>query len=287
MEEWYQRGRYAELLGHRVFFQRAGKGTPLLCIHGFPTSSWDFAPLWAALTNEFDVIAPDLIGLGRSAKPDTLSIMLQADVLEALCASLGIEEIRILAHDLGDTVAQELLARYREDGSVKITSCVFLNGGIFPETHRPRLIQKLLLSPVGGLVAKLSTERTFRRNMQSIFGQATPPSEAFLRAGWQLLVENKGRRMLPKLIRYMQERRTYRERWVRPLVDHLVPHCLINGVQDPISGGHAANRYEELIPNGQVYRIPAGHYPHVEQPELVMEKLSVFYANSDGIQKVS
>ncbi|MTB50254.1 alpha/beta fold hydrolase [Lewinella sp. W8] len=278
LEEWYRQGHETEILNHRVFYRREGAGIPLLCIHGFPTSSWDFAPLWRELTATHDVIAADLLGLGRSEKPGTITVMLQADVLVGLCESLGIKEFRILAHDLGDTVAQELLARF-EEGSLGMTirSCVFLNGGIFPETHRPRLIQQLLLSPLGPWVAQLSTERTFRRNMKNVFGRQTPPGESFLRGSWQLLIENNGRRMLPKLIHYMRERVTHRERWVGPLRRHIVPHCLINGVLDPVSGGHAADRYEELIPDAKVFRLPVGHYPHVERPEAVGQLIKGFH----------
>lgn len=59
------------------------------------------------------------------------------------------QPVHVLAHDYGDSVAQELLARHYE-GRFHMASCVFLNGGLFPETHRPALVQKLLLSPWAG-----------------------------------------------------------------------------------------------------------------------------------------
>jgi len=90
----------------------------LLLIHGFPTSSWDFSPIWQALTTHFNVIAPDLLGFGFSAKPVAYdySILDQADLCEALLTRLGVNRFHILAHNYGDSVAQELLAR-AHDGS--------------------------------------------------------------------------------------------------------------------------------------------------------------------------
>jgi pimeloyl-ACP methyl ester carboxylesterase len=279
-EEWYSGGKKLATAGVNIFYRHEGRGEALICIHGFPTSSWDFAPLWKKLTNRFDVLALDLIGLGRSDKPkQNVSIAMQADVIEALAMDQGIYKAHLLAHDLGDTVAQELLAREMENKShVQWLSCVFLNGGIFPEAHRPRLIQKLLISPVGLLVAKLATERTFRRNMRSIFSQQYPPEEEFIRDSWRLLTENDGLQMMPRLIRYMNERWQHRDRWVSPLENSRIPIRLINGALDPVSGVHAANYYKEVVPNPDVVVLDdVGHYPHVEKPENVWDAFMEFH----------
>ena len=286
VDSWYATGSTTTVEQLKVFFQRAGSGEALLCIHGFPTSSWDFEPMWPALTERFDVIASDLIGLGRSAKPQgrALPIALPAKVLEGLLLEQNIERAHIFAHDLGDTVAQELLARQREGSSkVEWLSCVMLNGGLFPETHRPRLIQQLLASPLGPLVARFSSERLFRRNLANVFSPHFPPSEEFLAGSWALLVENDGRMMLPPLIRYMEERRVLRERWVGPLQAPSIPLRFINGALDPVSGRHAAERYRELVPSPDVVMLDrAGHYPHVEQTEEVSQAFFQFHDERVG-----
>ncbi|MEQ9592908.1 MAG: alpha/beta hydrolase [Cyclobacteriaceae bacterium] len=283
--QWYERGFYREVNGLRVFVRREGLGETLLCIHGFPTSSWDYAPLWPHLVGRFDVVAFDLIGLGRSSKPkQSLPVSLQADIIESLLGTFGIEDAHILAHDLGDTIAQELLARNAEGmSSIAWRSCIFLNGGIFPEVHRPRLIQKLLLSPFGSFVAKLTSEKTFGRTMKKIFGKEHPPTEEFISASWQLLIEEGGAGMMPRLIRYMNERWEHRDRWVSPLEKATVPLRLINGIQDPVSGLHAATYYKELVPDADVLLLEnAGHYPHVETPEEVWVGILEFHARQPG-----
>lgn len=68
--EWRARGTYAEHRGHRVFVVDEGSGEDvLLCLHGFPSSSWDWNRMWGELVARFRVVAPDLLGYGFSAKP--------------------------------------------------------------------------------------------------------------------------------------------------------------------------------------------------------------------------
>ncbi len=91
-----------------------------------------------------------MLGLGFSDEPDphAWSTMEQADLWEALAIERRLAKFHVLAHDYGDTVAQELPARRNEGSGVGTWLCVcFLDGGLFPETHRARLLQKLLLEP--------------------------------------------------------------------------------------------------------------------------------------------
>lgn len=263
-----------------VFFKRSGKGQSLICIHGFPSSSWDFEALWPALTERFDVMVHDLIGLGKSAKPNKpLTISLQADIIEGLAIKAGIREAHILAHDLGDTVAQELLARQFEKSSkVKWLSCVFMNGGLFPETHRALFVQKMLLSPFGSVLAKLMSENSMRKSLVKIFSKAHPPSDDFIHETWKLTSENNGISMLPRLIQYINERKVHRERWVKPMMNVVVPIRLINGIEDPISGKHMADRFAELVPHADIVLLKnCGHYPHVETPKEVLKAVIDFH----------
>jgi len=301
VKEWYSAGKTTTINNLGVFYRHSylnsdsnsdnnpdqhsnpGNRETLVCIHGFPTSSWDFEPIWEQLGRRFNVIANDLIGLGRSEKPSQpITVGLQATIIETLLNTLGIKKAHIFAHDLGDTVAQELLARQAEGSStIEWQSCVFLNGGLFPETHRPRLVQKLLASPLGPLLASLSSERTFHKTMTNLFSTENPPTKEFLTESWKLLIENNGRAMMPRLLRYMDERRVNRTRWVSPMENPIVPLRLINGIQDPISGLHAAERYRELVANADVVLLEqAGHYPHVENPEKV---LSAFFEFHDAL----
>ncbi|HUS25223.1 MAG TPA: alpha/beta hydrolase [Candidatus Binatia bacterium] len=285
LAEWRRAGQSFGWRGHAVFYRDQGHGDrALLLIHGFPTASFDWAKLWPDLVREFPrVIAPDLLGYGFSAKPadHDYTIAGQADLLEELLARLGVRHVHLLAHDYGDTVAQELLARYaqRRGGAPAIESCVLLNGGLFPEVHRARLVQKLLLTPFGPVIGRLMSRRGFGPGFSAIFGAKTRPAEEELDDFWALVENQQGRRVMHRLIRYIPERRLHRERWVGALQRTRVPLRFVNGPDDPVSGAHMVARYRQLIPRADVVELPGiGHYPQVEDPAGVLRALREFHA---------
>ncbi|MEQ8800028.1 MAG: alpha/beta hydrolase [Phycisphaerales bacterium] len=284
LDTWHARGQTYRHERHPIFYVDEGQGEPLLLIHGFPTASWDWHALWPVLTERYRCIAPDMLGFGFSAKPrrHDYRIAEQADLHEGLLDSLGVSRVHVLAHDYGDTVAQELLARdvdRRAAGqATRIASVGMLNGGLFPETHHPRVVQTLLLGRAGWLIARLMSERAFAHNMRAIFGEQTPPSPETLAALWALVRHNHGTRIAHRLIRYMPERREHRARWVGALQSADVPMRLINGLQDPVSGRHMVTRYRELIAAADVVALDCGHYPQIEQPEAVLQAYLAFRA---------
>lgn len=277
---WIDAGERRTLAGHRILVRtEVTEGRPpLLLIHGYPTASYDWVRVWPALAARHSLYALDLLGFGLSDKPrdSTYPIALQADLCMALLDACDVRAPHVLAHDYGDTVAQELLARERE-GRLRIASLVFLNGGLFPESHRPRFIQKLLATPaLGPLLAGAMGFRRFETTMRSIWG-ATPPSPEELADLWSLIEAGDGRPALARLISYMAQRRRHRPRWVGALIDSSVPRRLICGAADPISGAHLAARYRELVPDADVVLLEdVGHYPQLEAPEQVVEAYESF-----------
>ena len=281
LAEWRSAGEYFDFHGQRIFYRCAGESSKpaLLLIHGFPTASWDWRHLWAELAQDYYLIAADMLGFGFSAKPATgdYRIAVQTDLQQALLKHLHIDSYHVLAHDYGDTVAQELLARDLE-GQTNILSMTLLNGGLFPETHKPVLLQKLLISPLGFLLARMISEKKFRRNLTQICAQ--PLSEEDLQGFWQLINTNNGLAVFHKLIGYMSERRQFRSRWVGALQQTSRPLCLIDGVEDPISGAHMVTRYRELVGKQPITELPdVGHYPQVEAPALVLQAFRSFMAD--------
>lgn len=275
LADWRAAGRDFQFRGQRVFLRVDGPaGAPaLLLIHGFPTASWDWCKLWPDLARTHRLVAADMLGLGFSAKPrgHRYTVGEQADLFLAALAEAGVGDCAILAHDLGDTVAQELIAR-AIDGKlpIRLRGVILLNGGLFPETHRPVLLQKLLLSPLGPLIARLSSREKLAANLTAIAGDVKP-SVAELDAMWTLMSRDNGRLALPGLIRYMVERREQRERWVGALQRCPVPLTVINGSADPISGAHMVARLRELQVPADVVELPrVGHYPQVEAPQAVL-----------------
>jgi pimeloyl-ACP methyl ester carboxylesterase len=284
LANWKASGEWLNLLGHQIFVKDEGdRQLPvLLLIHGFPTSSWDWCGIWNELKTRFRLVTLDMLGFGYSDKPDvsTYSIHGQADIVEALVAAKSLDQFHVLAHDYGDTVAQELLAR-QQDGveAGQWLSCCFLNGGLFPETHKALLTQKLLLSPLGPLLNKLAGYKQFSAKFSSVFGQQTKPTEEELNIFWQLINEKNGKHIFHNLITYMRDRKLHRERWVTALQQSTIPLALINGSVDPVSGSHMVARYKELECRLDYLGVlpSIGHYPQVEDPAGVIGHLNNFF----------
>lgn len=287
LEDWFNTGSYFKFKEHDIFYQDTDTEKDVIFfIHGFPTASWDWVKLWHQLSNRYRLVAIDLLGYGFSAKPKKYpySVAEQADLIESIMKYRSINSAHIVAHDYGDTVTQELLARTIERGNsrtIELKSITLLNGGIFPEVHKPRFIQTLLKSRLGPLISRLQTKGKFTKTMASIFGANSQLTQEEVDGLWQLMNYNNGKAVFHLLIQYLDEREKYRARWVGALKTSHVPIQFINGLDDPISGEHMVNRYQELMPNPKTVRLSKiGHYPQIEAPEAVLNAIVEFISPS-------
>ncbi len=115
---------FIEANGARLHVARAGRGRPLLLLHGWPEFWRTWEPVMIRLADRFELIAPDLRGFGDSDKPTgTFGPAQQAEDLAALIQTLGLAPVGIVAHDVGATIAQ-VLARRRPE---LITGLFFFN----------------------------------------------------------------------------------------------------------------------------------------------------------------
>lgn len=282
---WRREARMLEIGGRKIAWwaeDETNEAKPwLLLVHGFPTSSWDWTGLWPMLAPHFRLAALDMLGFGLSEKPKNIvySVLDQADLQEVLLDHLGVCEAHLLCHDYGDTVAQELLARHNERSlSFSIRSICFLNGGLFPEQHRARPIQRLGLTPLGSLLGLIMSRAQLKKSFEAIYGANTKASETEIDAHWSLIRENGGARVLHRLLRYIPERREYRARWVGALKETHVPLRLIDGGADPVSGAHLYEYFRQQIPNADAVLLhEIGHYPQTEAPEAVAKAFLEFH----------
>lgn len=276
--EWWDAGEHVtvELGGtaRGIFVRRLGDGPPLTLLHGFPSSSHDWAKVAPALAERHALVMPDLLGFGASDKPrdHEYSIGEQADLVVALWERLGIERTPVVAHDYSVSVAQELLAR-RADGTldVDLPGVVLLNGGLYPDLHRPEPMQVALLDPVQGpQISAVATEELLAGALGPTFapGYDAADDRAAITAA---MARDGGLRNLHLLIRYMTDRRTHEARWVGALEATDVPLAFVWGMLDPISGAHVAARLRERLPDAPFTALEdVAHWPPLEAPERVV-----------------
>ncbi|HET7409027.1 MAG TPA: alpha/beta hydrolase [Paracoccaceae bacterium] len=284
--EWAASGAHFSWRGHRVFYRDEGEGEALLMIHGVPMASWAWARVWPLLRRRYRLIAVDLLGFGLSDKPPELvaDVAAQAAMCRALLTRIGVARYRVLAGDYGATVAQELLARR---GYPALAGLCLLNGGIFPEAHRPSPGQRLVGTRLGRPLARLIWRGAFAHSLRRMSGPETRPDRRTVDALWSLLMRDDGRAVLPAMMGYTQARRQNRDRWVGALTRATVPCRFVCGIADPVAGRRMADAWRAHLPGRDVIELPGiGHWPELEAPRTLADAVLDLYgpeAESDRI----
>jgi pimeloyl-ACP methyl ester carboxylesterase len=173
VEAWRSRGRSVAVGGRDVrVFRREGADPVLVLLHGFPSSSYDWRRLLDEQTEQA-VLAFDFFGFGLSEKRpgDDYGLFRQADLAEQLVQhEFPGRPSFLVAHDMGTSVATELMARDLEGRlGADVVGALLFNGSIILGLAQPTLAQKLLRTRAAPLVARLMNERFFRRQFGSLF----------------------------------------------------------------------------------------------------------------------
>ena len=286
VEAWRHEGGFTTFRDHSIYRRhREGEGQPIVFLHGFPTSSFDFAPMIERLGKR-STLAFDFLGFGLSDKPrdHTYTLAWQADLTEALVAEVGGGPVFICAHDLGTSVATELMARDIEgELGFEMAGVLLFNGSILIERAQPTLAQKLLRGPIGPLAARLSNEAFFRRQFSSVFSEGHQPSPEFLEDAWSLIERDGGNRLGHKLVYYMDERTVYADRWHGAVRDWEGPLSLFWGLEDPVAVPAILEGLVDLRPSTEPPTFPdLGHYPQVEDPDRFTEALTSVVGDPAG-----
>src|SRR4249919_2714669 len=146
VEAWRDAGALEEVAGHRLYVQRReGDGPLLLLLHGFPSSSYDWRDL-LALRPASGALAFDCLGFGLSDKPrdHVYTLAWQADAAEELVRRAGSRPVFLVAHDMGTSIATELMARdLRGELAMDLAGALLFNGSMLLHLASPTLGQRL------------------------------------------------------------------------------------------------------------------------------------------------
>jgi pimeloyl-ACP methyl ester carboxylesterase len=262
----------------RMFCRTAGSGSWITFLHGFPTCSWDWAAAADALEDGHHLLMPDLLGFGDSDKPHghQYSLVEQADLLEAIWRHFDVSETGVVAHDIGGSITQELLARQLTgQPGTHITRVVFFNSALFESASRPRRMQQLLAHPMAGpALARLATERSFVKNLAAVFSPAYPLQADVARQYWSAFKRGSGSPHIHRLLAYIPERKKHHVRWEGAMEHTSTPLRFVWGMRDPVSGVSVVERLRARLPDADLFPLDdVGHYPHVEAPHLVVPAL--------------
>jgi pimeloyl-ACP methyl ester carboxylesterase len=281
--EWESRGRVVDVDGRSVWVLDAPalngeRDEPILLLHGFPSCSFDWHLVLDALRAHRRVIAPDFVGFGLSDKPDLrYSMRLQADVVEGVARQFGLSSVALVTHDMGDTVGGELLARSLEGTlSFEVTRRVLTNGSIYIGMAHLSTGQELLLS-LDDAPTDLVVADGFKAGLAATFSPKSTVDADELDAQWRFAERKGGHRMLPRTIRYIEDRRAEERRFTGAIEAHPSPLSVVWGADDPIAIVAMTDELLRARPGTPVTILDdVGHYPMIESPTRFAEAVTSY-----------
>lgn len=249
-----------------------GDRAPLLLIHGFPTCSFDWRLVVDQLSATRDLVVFDMVGFGLSDKPDRrYGLRLHADAVEAVVGHYGLTQVDLLTHDMGDSVGGEVLARSLEGTlGFNVGRRVLTNGSIYIEMAQLTAGQDLLMSlpdERNDLVGADGGE-AYRGGVTATFApdHAVPAVE--VAALGQLGLRNGGLSLLPRTIRYLDDRWAEERRFTGAIETHRSPVGIVWGEVDPVAVHAMAVRLVDARPGTELVTLDGiGHYPMLEAPD--------------------
>jgi len=282
IEGWWSAGEHVPLVAGerewRIFVRRMGEGPTMTLLHGYPSSSHDWAKVAPALAGRYSLLMPDFLGFGASDKPveHDYSLHEQADLVQALWNREGTSSTVLVAHNYAVSVTQELLARRAEGAlGVELETVHLLNGGLYPDLHRPQPTQLALLDPERGpQLSALLNQELLTAGLAPTFAESYDASLDSAEI-WRANSREGGQRIAHLLIRYIADREAHAERWVQALHDTDVPTAFVWGMLDPVSGAHMAQRIRQKLPHAPFLALEdVSHWPALEAPERVIGALA-------------
>ncbi len=294
LQEWIDGGHYIEERGHKVFVHTAGsvpntEDSPpgadpdvdgVFIIHGFPGSSWDWAEVVAQVSKHTRVVVFDMVGYGQSDKPmdgkfeDNYSLFLQADLAEVVAKAEGLHNVILVTHDMGQTVGAELMAR-QDAGKLdlKLHHVIIHNGSTLVDLVQLNELQKQLLAMPDEPLADDLPREQFVEGMRDTFGIAA--SEKILNTMTDQIMAKHGSRLMPRVIRYLPERKENLQHWQDALCTFSsAPFSVYWGLKDPVSVTAMPDKMKRLRPSTDVHKWPdVGHWPPIEVPERIAKAI--------------
>lgn len=243
-------GHFITVKGLKLYYEEAGKGMPLLLLHGFGRTASDWRPYTAELSKNYRVIAVDLPGHGRSDYMDTTNIYLHkraAEYILAMLDSLHIDSIDVIGHSSGGFIT------------------------LYMATLKPELLKRIIV-----IDAQVYYSNTTRKVITSL---GEPEKNPILRLDTLIKVHGKQRGTLIAQ-QFWNFRKLYGDPSFTPDVLSTITAktLIIHGDDDPIAPVSNAWEMFQNIPQAHLWVVPGGgHVPHIgagRKEDFIKEVLS-------------
>ncbi len=253
--------------GRHIHYRQAGRGAPLVLLHGWSLSSAVFDEALHALRDSFTVLVPDLPGHGLSSPANDYRLTALADDLNHWMAGLGLQEVRLLGWSLGGQIALRMAGSGRERLSRLLLVAAtprFLQGPDWPyglAATQLRVLQRGLNRRPAETLADFFDSQFGdqeigdgrRRQLRcTVSAAAFPPQPEALREGLKLLAENDLR---------------------SELLEVNLPVLVQQGGNDTITPEAAGRYLADNLPQAHLFLQPGlGHAPFLSRPESSVER---------------
>src|SRR5262245_33447224 len=277
-----------ELHGQRVSFQTAGSGDQVvLLLHGITSTAEAWREVMPRLAERYTLIAPDLLGHGRSAKPrGDYSLGAYAAGVRDLLAVLGFERVTVVGHSFGGGIAMQFSYLFPEYAE---RMALVASGGLGREVH-PLLRAATLPGsewvlpliarewPVkaGGAVAtaagRLGIEAgpdlaEFARGYASLTAEGA--SDAFIHT-MRSVIDHEGQRVSALDRLYLADQ---------------MPTLISWGSDDPVIPVHHGRRAHQIVEHSRYIELEgAGHWPMLDDPHRVVGEITAFMDETEAFE---
>jgi pimeloyl-ACP methyl ester carboxylesterase len=272
--------QYRTVHGYRRAFRHAGRGPVLLFIHGIGDNSHTWREVLPALTGEFTVLAPDLLGHGESDKPRAdYSTAAYANGMRDLLDVLNIDRVTVIGHSLGGGVAAQFAYQFPQlvERLVLVSS-----GGMGKDVH-PML--RLAAAPGVDLVMPLITSGPvrwllglLRRPISTIGGVGLGADFNYVLGKYQRLGSVAARQAFLRTLKSVVDWRGQHVTMLdRAYLTRILPTLVIWGTRDSVVPSAHAEIAHQALPLSRLEMFDAaGHFPHQDDPARFLGVLRDF-----------
>ncbi len=271
--------QYLTIHGHERAFVKAGTGPALLLLHGLGCDHTTWLPVLAALSRRYTVIAPDLLGHGRSAKPRAdYSVGGYANGMRDLLTVLGVDKVTVVGHSFGGGVAMQFAYQFPERTERLV---LVAPGGLGPEvTMAIRAVTMPGFHQVMGLLTLPLVRQATTTSLRTLAASRVPLVRDLdeVAAIVESFRDPRARRAIRQVVSSVVDWRGQVVTMAdRAYLTAAMPMCVVWGSDDAVIPVRQARRIAELAPGATVEVVQdAGHFPHKDHPQRFVRILDEF-----------
>jgi haloalkane dehalogenase len=271
-------GKHLQTRHGRMHYLDQGEGDPIVFVHGTPTHSYEYRHLIAALSPTHRCIAPDHLGFGLSDRPQNFPYTPEAHAatLREFIETLDLPRFTLVAHDFGGPIGLPLAL----DGPSRVDRVILMNTWAWPLNDDPKMARgAAFIAGAAGRFLYKYANASLRLIMPSAYGDRRRLTSAIHRQYLDVFRDRSARVLvLHTLAKALLDSRAH----YQSLVDRIgelrsKPVLIIWGMKDSAFQPYQLDRWQRLLPHAAIVRIEgAGHWPHEEEPERVIEAIRRF-----------